>query len=254
VDLKQLLEAMNAAKAAFEASPKDKALEAAFNEAKLAYETAKAAAEEDEEPDPQDPSNPPGEDQDESKWDDKTKALIKKLRGENAKHRTKAKELGSQVKTEQDRVKAILKAAGIESDDAKPEEQVKALTQTTNELAFRNAVLESAVQNGIPSEGVKYFQFLIQDATSQLAEGDELSEEKLAEIVAEAKKRGGGKAATTTVGGGNGKPAPRPGESGQLTLDQFCRMSITEKSELFNKSPDIYKALYAEAKAKKRLI
>lgn len=250
MDLKQLLDAMNAAKAAWDADQKNTTLKAAFETAEKAYNEAKAASTESDEDE-----DPPGE-EDESKWDEKTKAHIAKLRSENAKHRTKNKELNSKVKSEQDRVKAILKAAGIESEDEKPEEQVKNLTNTTNELAFRNVVLEMAVDHGIPSENVKYFQFLIQDRTAGLEEGEELSEDDLAAIVKEAKGRSG-KKATTTVGSGkpgSKEPAPATGDEGEITLDQFCSMSITEKSKLYEKNPDTYESLAKAAKAQRRLI
>lgn len=249
---------MNAAKAAFEADPKNKALEAKFNEAKQAYDTAKAAAddeEDDEDPNanPANEDDPPGED--DSKWDDKTKALIKKLRNENAKHRTKGKELASTLKTEKERSKAILKAAGVDVEDEKPEEKIEKLTNSTNELAFRNTILEVAIEHGVPKDKVKYFTFLVQEATSALEEGEELSEDDVKALAKEAKGMQK-KKANSSINGAEGDEGgdPPPAEGDKITLDSFCSMSITEKSKLYEKQPAVYEALAKQAKAKKRLI
>lgn len=242
--LEALKAAMDQALAAAEADPKNAELVAKAQEAKAAYEEALEAAGQ---------GNGDEGDPDESSLDEKTKAYLAKLRKENASHRLKNKELASLKKASDERVKAILEAAGIEIESEDPETKVKSLTQTSQQLAFRNAILESAVQNGISGEDVEYYEFLITKATSELEEDEELSEEALAEIVAKVKKAGGKSGSTTSVAGG-GKTPPKPGSSGQISLDQFVRMSITEKSKLYTDKPDLYNALMAEAKAKKRLV
>lgn len=245
MDLKALLAALEAALTELKAAPNDDALKAKVAAAQTAYDEAKAAAEagtttED------DPEN-----LDDKKWDDKTKTYIEKLRKESATHRTKNKELVSAKKAADERVKAVLKAAGIEEESEKPEEQVKALTSENQTLAFRSAVLETAVQHGIPAAQLKYFQFLISEATSALQEDEELTEEALLSIVQECKKLVG-KKANTSVGAGKEKETPTPGETGEISLAAFLRMGMTAKSKLFLEHPDVYKALVAEAKAHKK--
>jgi hypothetical protein len=248
MNLEQLKQAMEAAAAKAAEQPEDEALKAAAEEAKQAYEAAKAEQD----------AGGDGE-VDESGLDAKTKAYIAKLRKESAKHRIDAKDTKAKLKAEEERKKAILKAAGIESEDDEPAEEKlkKSLTQS-NQLQFRNAILETAVAHGIGSDKLKYFQFLMSDAVESLKEGEELSDEKLAEVVAEAKKQGGSGKGNTTVGGGKdgkGSGTPNPeGGSNEVTLDQFIRMTITEKSGLFLKNRARYDELVKEAKQKKKLV
>jgi hypothetical protein len=245
--LEELKAAWDAAKAAFEAKPDDKALEAKAAEAEKAYNDAKAAEDAKS-------KEAPKEGEDDPKWDENTKAYIKKLRDENASHRTKGKDLASKLKEANERTKAILKAAGIEDESEKPEEKLKTLTAQSETLALRNAVLESAVQHGISGEDVEFFEFLITKALSQLEEGEELSDEILTKIVTQVKKQGG-KGASSSVGGKGGSGGqPPPGDSGKISLDDFCRMGMMAKTELYNKDPKLYQALMDEAKAKRKLV
>lgn len=239
---------MNAAKAASDAKPEDAALKTAYEEAKAAYEAKKAEEEGgDDEGEP-----------DESKLDEKTKAYIAKLRGENAKHRTKNKELNSKLTTTEAQKKAILKAAGIEDESENPEEKLKVTTSKNQELEFRSAILEQALENGIPKEDVKYFSFLVSEAAADLKDGEELSDEKMAEIVSDVKKRSGGGKGNTSVGngkGGKGSGNPNPeGGNGGVTLDQFVKMNFAEKTKLYGQNPDLYNQLMSEARKQNRLV
>lgn len=240
--LEELKAAWDAAKAKAEAAPEDVALKAAAEAAEQAYNEAKEKAEGEEDDDGID----------DSKLDEKTKSYVEKLRKENAKHRVKGKDLASKLKLSETQRKAILKAAGIEDDSDTPEEKVKSLTAESQTLSFRNAVLELAVEQGIPKEQLKFFQFLVAEAVGELEEGDELSEETLADIVKQA-QGGTGKAAKSSVGGG-GK-SPKPGETSEIDLAKFLAMGINERSLLYGKNPEAYLKLTEEAKAKgKKLV
>lgn len=245
--LEELKAALDAAKAKSLAAPDDKVLQVAAAEAEKAYNDAKAADDQD----------PPSDELDEKKLDDKTQAYIKKLRDEAAGHRVKAKDLASKLKTSDEQKKAILKAAGIEDDSEAPEEKLKTLSAQNQQLAFRSAILESAVQHGIAGDDIEYYEFLVTKATSELKDGDELTDEALGDIVKKVKKAGKG-AANSGLGGGKGgsggTPPPNDSSQGQVTLDQFVRMSISEKSALYEKNKDLYTSLYNEAKAKKKLV
>jgi hypothetical protein len=249
--LAQLLEAMNAAKAALEAKPEDEALKTKYEEAKAAYEAKKAEEEGDDEDE---------DSLDESSLDEKTKKYIAKLRKENGNHRTKAKDLKSKLQTSEEQKKAILKAAGIEFEDEKPEEKLKSLSAQNEQLLFEKALSESALSHGIPAEGFKYYKFLMTEALGELDEGEELSDERIDEIVQEAKGFKGGKkppANSSVNGGGNGggnPPPPKKEGDNVVTLDKFLAMGTLAKSDLYLKSRALYEQLYAEAKAKKKLV
>jgi hypothetical protein len=256
--LEELLKAAKEAKAKADNAPTDKALAKAAAEAQAAYDTALAASEEEsEEEETEEKAGGKPDEFDDSKTDDATKKYLAKLRKEAAGHRTKGKDLASQLATEKARTKAILKAAGIESEEEKPEEKIKSLDSQNQSLAFDKAILELALEHGIPKDGVKYLKFLVNEAAAELPEGEELEEEKLAEIVAESKKgRGTGSGANTSVGTSKGKGAPAPGgkSSGEVSLAKFCSMNTSEKSSLYEKNRDLYTSLMAEARAKKMLV
>lgn len=237
---------MEADKAALDKAPENAELKTKFDAAKKLYDDAVKAAADDE-----------SGDEDESGWDDKTKAYIQKLRKEAADNRTKAKDLKSKLSSEEEKRKAILKAAGIETEEENPAEQLKGQKAVTNQLLFRNAILESAVEHGITGENLDYYQFLVTKEAEKLEEGAELSDEQMAGIVAKVKRAGGSGAANTSVNGKDGKgsgKAPNPDGSGAVTLGQFAKMNITQKSELYTKNPDLYSTLMNEARQKNMLV
>lgn len=252
MNLQQLLEAMNAAKAELDKKSEDESLKGKYEAAKKAYEDAKAAEDANQGGDGNE------EDPDESKLDPKTKAYIAKLRAENAKHRTKAKDLGSKLEATEAQKKAILKAAGIEDESEDPAEKLKSAQANNDALTFRTAILEMAVENGIGKEDVDYFQFLVQQKAATLKDDEELSDEQMAGIVADVKKRSGGGKANTSVGSGkggsgSGNPPPEGGQGG-VTLDQFVKMSFGEKTKLYGQNPDLYNKLLKEARESNRLV
>jgi hypothetical protein len=243
--VEELKAALDAALVALAAKPEDAALKATAEAAQTAYDEAVAAEAAKASGDP-----------DESKLDEKTKAYLAKLRKENAGHRNKNKDLASKVTAEQERTKAILKAAGL-LEEEKPEEKLAATTAQNESLAFHSAVLESAIEHGIPKEGLKYYQFLISEAVNELGEGEEISDEKLAEIVKEAKGFGGKKTpANSTVLDKNGKPivTPDPAATGDMTLEKFCAMGVIERSNFYLKNAAQYEEFMKLAKAKKKFV
>lgn len=245
--LEELKAAWEKAQADLAKSPEDEGLIKAEADAKAAYEAKKAEAEDDDLED----------DVDETKLDDKTKAYIAKLRKENAGHRTKNKDLKSKLNMSEAQKKKMLEAAGL-LDEEKPEEKLKSATEQNDSLAFRNAVLETAVANGIPANKIKYFQFLMSEAVSELGEGEELSEERLAEIVKECKAGAQKTPANSTVKkldkDGNQIQDPPPGEKGEVTLEKFLAMGVVSRSKLYLEKPALYEELAAKAKSKGKLI
>jgi len=178
--------------------------------------------------------------------DPKTKAYIQKLRKEAAGGRTEHNKLKAQV----EQLTAGLKKLVGGEDDTPPEKKMEMLEAQQASSQFENAILNTAIEHGIPKEGMKYFKFLMGSAFEELQEGEELSEEKILEVVKEAKGRGAAPAPSTSPSG----TTPPPSGKGSVTLEQFARMSLTEKSDLYNKNAELYQALFNEAKEKRMLL
>lgn len=180
---------------------------------------------------------------------------IKDLRKENAKHRTKANKLESDFASVQQRLKAL---AGGEDDGEQltPEQQIAQLEAGVGQYAFRNACLSLALEHGIGKDGYEYFEYLVGKAVEGLEDGEELDDEVMTGLISEAKaKSGAGSKQTTTTSvnpkSGDGKA---PDTKAEVSLDQFVKMSIGEKSALYNKNPALYDALTKEAKDKRILV
>jgi hypothetical protein len=191
------------------------------------------------------------------KLDPKVQKLIKDLRTESASHRTKNKNLDSQLSKLK---KGLVEAGVIEDDSEEPEEKIKSLSSKTAALEVNIAILSAAVEYGIQKDALEYFEFLVNKKLESLGEGEELTDELLDEIAQSAKKTVKGNAKSTSVGDGKGadgeeKDPPEPGaKDGEVTLEKFVRMNITEKSQLYVKNPELYNRLFSEAKQKKLLV
>lgn len=242
--LEELLAALETAQAELAKDPENAELKAKVEEAKKAYETEKAKSD--------DPDDDDSAEMDESKLDEKTKRYLAKLRKENANHRSKAKDLKSKLSESEEKRRAILKAAGIEDESDTPEQKLKAREAELEQIAVRQAILELAIQNGVNKDNLEFFEFLVSKEAQKLGEGEELGDEQIAEIVKKVKKSGSKGTANSTVEGG--KNPPPSGGPTEVTLDKFVRMSISEKSLLYEKNRDLYERLVQEAKAKKKLI
>jgi hypothetical protein len=184
-----------------------------------------------------------------------TQDYIRKLRRENAKYRTKATNLENNYNALASKVKKL--AGGKEDDELTPEQRAEQLEATAGQTAFDNAILSAAVEHGVGKSGLKYFRFLVQERVNELGEGEELGEDDLAEIAAEAAAKSGGKGAKTSVTGDDERSAgggKKPGKSGKVTLDQFVKMTVSQKSDLQKQDPDLYVALFTEAREKRKFV
>ena len=200
--------------------------------------------------------------QDNPAWDEATRSYIANLRKENAKYRTKAKNLEDRVGALDQRFSdfqsAMSKAFGGEDGtELTPEQHIEVLGGQLEDAGLQNQIMLSAIENGVGKDSFEYYQFLLQKRLGEMEEGEELGAEDLAEIAQEARtKTVGAGAGNTSVGGqgaggnGAGGNPPKPGDQGQITADQFAHMSIAEKSQVYQKSPDLYAQLMNEAKTK----
>lgn len=186
---------------------------------------------------------------DESTWDVKTTAYIKSLRTENASYRTKAKESGTQATSLQEQMKQVREALGIENPDPTVED-FENVSNQNEQVVFRNAVLEAAVINGIPSNGLDYFQYLVESKVADLNEGQELADADIALLATQAKQQFPANGKTSFGGGGDGggNPPKPPAGGDDIKVEQFSKMTTTEKSDLYEKNPAVYDRLMAEAK------
>jgi hypothetical protein len=185
-----------------------------------------------------------------STLDPKVQKLISDLRNENANSRQKNKSLAeSHGKLKQ----ALIETGLIEDDSPNPEEHLKNVKAQNEVALFQNGILEAAFEYGVNKENLKYFQYLVSERLSQLQDEEELTEEDLSFLAQEA-RRG---TSTNTNGSTSvdGKSSPKPGApAGQVNLDQFVKMNIGEKTELFMKNKELYTTLMSEAKSKRMIV
>jgi hypothetical protein len=213
-------------------------------------------------PTKQDGENPPGDD--DPLWKDsaKVKSYVQDLRKESAKYRTENKDLRTKfddLSTKFGNLEGGLKKAlGIEEENASPEEQIGVLTKTVDSLQFENAMGSIAREHELKGEkAYNYFKFLISEAVNELEENDELSDEQILGFADQAKKAFGnnqaGTSSTTVENDKGGSENHNPDSGNTLTLQQFVKMTLAEKGNLYGKNPSLYKSLMAEAR-EKRLI
>jgi hypothetical protein len=216
----------------------------------------------DPEPPPAASSHGAEDEFNDSGWDEKTKAYIQKLRAESAKYRTKGngleERLNEQGKQFNDFQSGLKKALGIE-EELSPEEQLTATQDSFEQVQAENAILKAGISYGISGpEDLDYFNYLIQREADGLEDGEELSEERLEEIVGQVQARsviqpGAGNTSPVAPGAAAGKNSPAPGGTPSVSAEQFSTMTVTEKSDLFTKNRELYDKLMLEVKQKRLL-
>lgn len=186
------------------------------------------------------------EDQELDAFKDPEKALreIKKLRAENARHRTKNKEIESQYTSMQSKFSKMKEAAGISDDqeEVDPAVLVQQKDERIAELEYQIAMNEVRAGLGISSEHQEYFDFLVAKRLQDLEEEEELGDEELQEI---ARKVLGNSAPSTT---GIRQQTKKPLEKESVSVQKFAQMTMTEKNQLFLNDRATYDRLFEEAK------
>lgn len=168
--------------------------------------------------------------------------VIKDLRAENAKHRTK----NNNLSTKMDKFESGLKKLfGDDDDESTPEQKLDAMTGNYESMATRTAILELAVNNGVSgADNVEYFEFLMSKKFNSLEEGEEITEEDIEAIVAKC-STGGGKANSST---NDRKAGKKPDEkAGEVTQEQFNKMNIIQKQKLYKENAELYTKLMKNA-------
>lgn len=175
------------------------------------------------------------------------KKVIKNLRKENAKYRTQKQSQEDSFKSLSEQLGAIKKHLKIE-DNVDPAEQIKSLTTSNESLEFELSMVNLARENEIPKDLDGYFRFEMQQALMKLKDDEEMSDEAIQEIVEKVKKlssaQGGG---SNSSGVGGKKPPQKPPEGGEKkpTVDEFKKMSLAQKNELYQKDRETYDKLSA---------
>lgn len=176
--------------------------------------------------------------------------LIKSLRAENAKHRTDKNNLASRMEKIEKGLKGFL---GEESEEDKdPEVKLSKIQSEHEALSVRTAILELALEHGIGKDDLEFFEFKMSKKLSSLDEGEELSEDAFSEILGSIKGRGNaGEKKPASSSAGAGKKPDQGGSNDEVTLEQFAKMGMLEKSELYRTKPDLYNKLMGESKTGK---
>lgn len=170
---------------------------------------------------------------------------IKGLRGESAKYRTERNNSNTSLDSIKTQFSQML---GLSPEDqSTPEEQLSTMTEQMNGMSYENALTNVAYENGIPYNQVKYFSFLMSDATESLQEGEELSEEIMMNIITKCK---GAQApnSSSVPSQNNSSGNQTPANNSDVTLDQFNSMGTMEKSRLYREKPEVYKSLFNQSK------
>ena len=182
------------------------------------------------------------------KWDAETTAYIKQLRNENAARRTENKEVKDNMTALQEQFttlqSGIAQAMGIQTD-LTPEQQLEEVTSRSHDLETQNAMLSIMMEKGIGKDQSDYFSFLVEKKAGELGENEEMTDEMIDGIVAEVQRVSGRQGASTSV---TTDPTPNPQDNPNgPSLEEFASMSISEKSALYGKSPELYNTLMTQA-------
>lgn len=181
---------------------------------------------------------------------------IKRLRGENANRRTTNKELDAQLKAFSDTLGKVTKHLGID-EKADPVEVAKKLSETNQGLELEVSLLQLARTHNIPADQDDYFRFLLSKEFEKLKDDEELSDEQIEAVVAKVNSvkapAGSGGENKTGLGdkSGDGKkkdPPPAGGGKNEVTLEQFKKFNVVQKSELYNSNKELYLKLQAESR------
>jgi len=180
------------------------------------------------------------------------KAEIKKLRKESADRRLKNKELTQKLTGFETTLGAIKSKLGLEDDELTLEEKAERIQAENEQLQQQLFIGEIEQELGISKEQRKFFRFLLNEKLEALEEGDELGEEELLQIVAELKETTGAKEVKSSTGVTPKGKTPDNGNNG-LTVEQFAKMNVAEKSKLYQDDPAEYNRLFSEAREKRLL-
>jgi len=184
----------------------------------------------------------------------KVKDYVKKLRQENKNYRVRSQQVEEKLSSFEKNLKKVLGTS--EEDEIDPETYIHELSQANEAQQLQLAIYETALQNGITSpESMEYFQFLFGKRLSELDEDEVLQDEDLEDIVNKAKGFGGIQThSNSTTFNEDAEKKPESGKTSQISAEDFVKMSVMQKSELYRTNEMLYKRLMKEARDKKLFI
>lgn len=180
---------------------------------------------------------------------EEAQALIKSLRKEAGDRRTENKSLKDKLTGYDNQFKQIKGHLGIKDEEEDtPENRIAALTQNNDQLQMDLSIMQLARENGIAPEDDKYFRFLLAEKFEGLGEDEELSEEALTEVLTQVQAVSKKKPASSTGQGGGKKPNGEQ-DKGAVTVEQFAKMSLSQRTEIYDKNPTLYSELMSKARS-----
>jgi hypothetical protein len=172
---------------------------------------------------------------------------LKSLRGESAKYRTDNKGLKDRLDNFEKNLKKVL-GGEEEGDDEAPEVKIEKLQGHAQSLEVKTAFMEIAIENSISKAEYEYFEFLMGKALNGLKDDEELTEEALEEIISKCKTSEKKPAQSSVNNGQDGKGQKK---DSSVSVEEFAKMTMTQKSALFQKNRELYNSLFEQAKSKK---
>lgn len=177
---------------------------------------------------------------------------IKRLRSENGSHRNKNKEIESQFALLNEKFGKITKHLGMDEQED-PEKVISTLKQNSEALEMELELQKLARLHSISADQDEFFRFLLHKKFTSLKENQEITDEEINEIVAKAKNQSAGQEDKTnknnSTGIGTGaKKTPAAGGDSEPTVEQFKKMGVVEKGNLYTKNPELYKQLNAQSR------
>ena len=186
------------------------------------------------------------------KFPEEAQKIIKELREENANRRVKNKEIEEKATkmekqfTElQDKLTKVF--GGGKETEEKPEELAAKLKKETEKVKNQQRFISLAYENNIKKENIDYFRYLVEQSERTLTDGQELPKQALDDIVKKVNAVSGSNKNTTSAGGDppKGEGAGTTNVS-SVTLDEFKKMSLLERSNLYHSSAEVYNKLEAK--------
>ena len=181
------------------------------------------------------------------------KKVISELRKENASHRTAKKGLESQVGAVNERLSqfetGLKKLFGGDDEKLTPEQRIEGLQAQNEQLELKSALRDAASELSVGKDSYDYFEFLVSKKLDKLKEGEDLSDEVLAECA----KLANSKASNSTSVGKEGGDPPPPGNpiDGETSVEEFQLMGVVARSRLFNTNKALYEKLKTQEDAAK---
>ena len=198
--------------------------------------------------------------EDESQWTpEQTKSYIKKLRKENQSYRSRFQKAEAKTAGLEERFgkleSGLKNLVGGDDDEETPEDKIARLEESQAVSEMNQAVVTTAYALGVPADGLDYFKFLIQQQAEQMEDDDVIGEDVLAELAQKAKAHANGssKGATTSADGQGGQPPKPEGKRSGVKAAEFAKMTIAERSALYQRNKDEYAQLMQECKEQKLL-